>query len=518
MPHGDGSKTGILMELRTLFEGYAGIPQEMRIMFDGFSKSTSYRLSGLLNGGGYAFKPKKFDGHNKANQIFSQTQSILAYETGLYQTPLIPTRLVPARRRHQLAIALMAGSTEKLENKIDQNLFSDFLWTRLFEKSLPASARESVLSRNIDFLFARTSGWRAAWLSYIHPMARIRLATENHDIFFAASPSPYRVANNTQQIIRYHDAIPILQPHTIGDPWAHANSHFKMLSANMADGAWFFCDSDPVRNDLLAMFPRAERRVFTLPVMASPEYKPVEVTSREIAGILKRRICEATKPSKMDDRGGYSSKDLTAAPRYRPIGAEGEAIPRYIMAVSTLEPRKNYKLLLRAFAAIKNAGAGKEADDLKMVVVANPGWRCEGELAEIKPLVVSGDVIHLANVPLEELRKLYSAAQLVVCPSRAEGFDLSGIEAMQCGTPVLASSIPVHQWVYGEAAEYFDPYDWENLSRLLIDATKPRSLDGRLSQLKERGFVQSALYSPKTLMPRWEEAIEKVRGLRVMAA
>jgi glycosyltransferase involved in cell wall biosynthesis len=65
----------------------------------------------------------------------------------------------------------------------------------------------------------------------------------------------------------------------------------------------------------------------------------------------------------------------------------------------------------------------------------------------------------LEDVPSNELRQLYRHALATLCPSVGEGFDFSGIEAMRCGSPVIASDIKVHREIFGKAAEYFSPYD-----------------------------------------------------------
>jgi len=95
----------------------------------------------------------------------------------------------------------------------------------------------------------------------------------------------------------------------------------------------------------------------------------------------------------------------------------------------------------------------------------------------------------------------------VIAPSRAEGFDYSGAEGMACGTPVIASDIPVHRWVYGDAAEYFDPYSTEALAQLIADYTGLPRDSGYLAEQSSRGLREARRYHPDTLSPVWERTL-----------
>jgi glycosyltransferase involved in cell wall biosynthesis len=386
---------------------------------------------------------------------------------------------------HVSAVATTLAGGEMLDLRIDPALFEDFLWMKLFEKTL--SAADRGLLRRMEFFATRLGHENARSLSLLPPLFQRRLDTSGWDVFFAATVSPYRLSPGTSMMIRYYDALPLLSPHTIGEPWPHANSHAVMLHRNMEQGAHFYCDSEPVREDLLALFPEAERRVHTIPALIAPEYRPDVRPSSELKGLLRRR----------------ASPDSAGAGRRDPPGAE---LPRLFMAVSTLEPRKNYLLLFRAFELARRM----TAEPIQLLIVANPGWRSAAELKELKLLVAEG-AYHVAGVPIAELRIMYSMAHCVIAPSRAEGFDLSGVEGMACGAPLVASDIPVHRWVYGEAAEYFDPYDENALAAIIAGlASLPRE-SGKLADMRDRGLRQSALYTADALSHRWSDAIHKAR-------
>ena len=473
----------ILMDLRPCYEGYAGIPQEVRLLFALFAQMGLPRFGGLMSGIHYTSRRPKRRA-TPSEQVLAQTRVLISQDTKRQHWPTILEAALPGFAKRRLFKPYMAMSElfrpERLDLSIDPELFEDFIWTKLFEKTL--APKDRPLLQRAEYFATELGHEYARSLSLLPRVFRKRVDTTGWDVFFAATVSPYLPSPGTATIIRYYDALPLLSPHTVGEPWPHAISHGRMLARNIGQGATFFCDSEPVRDDVLRLFPQAEKRVHTIPVLVAPEYRPEVRPQRDLRVILGRRA----SPSTALKGPAASSNDM----------------PRLIMAVSTLEPRKNYLKLFHAFEIARRM----TTQPMQLLIVANPGWRSDAELKELQALVREG-AFHVSGVPLSELRILYSMSHCVVAPSRAEGFDYSGVEAMACGTPLIASDIPVHRWVYGDAAIYFDPYDEEQFARRLADAVELPREAGLLADLRERGLRQAKLYQAAALTPRWEEAI-----------
>jgi glycosyltransferase involved in cell wall biosynthesis len=146
----------------------------------------------------------------------------------------------------------------------------------------------------------------------------------------------------------------------------------------------------------------------------------------------------------------------------------------FMLSVSTIQPRKNYQRLVQAFAHID--------DSFSLVLAGSKGWHYEDIFAEVARQGLAERVHFPGFVADADLPALYSAASLFVYPSLYEGFGLPLLEAMACGTPVVASNQSSLPEVVGQAGRLVDPYDVEALAATMAQILLDPELQQRLSQ------------------------------------
>jgi glycosyltransferase involved in cell wall biosynthesis len=195
---------------------------------------------------------------------------------------------------------------------------------------------------------------------------------------------------------------------------------------------------------------------------------------------------QATR-SDIVDAFGIAPEKIVATPlgvdaRFRPVSAESISTVRnyfalerpYVLAVGTLEPRKNLPMLLRAFAALQT----EIPHDL---VFAGPGgWLMDDLEQSIADLGIQGRVRRIGFADDGALVALYSGADLVAVPSIYEGFGLAVIEAMATGAPVLTSNVSSLPEVAGDAAILIDPMNLESIVEGLREGLRSNDLRSRL--------------------------------------
>jgi glycosyltransferase involved in cell wall biosynthesis len=184
-----------------------------------------------------------------------------------------------------------------------------------------------------------------------------------------------------------------------------------------------------------------------------------------------------------------------AAPHFRPASPEAIATVRarhglpegFILTVGTIEPRKNLSRLLDALQCLRQRGL-----DTRLVVVGSRGWLYEGFFRRLEELQLGDAVLLPGYVPDADLPAVYSAARVFVLPSLYEGFGLSVLEAMACGTAVVCSRTSSLPEVGGDAVRYFDPTDVEEMAEAIGAVWHDEALRMEMSR---RGLAQAARFS-----------------------
>ncbi|MGB3716346.1 MAG: glycosyltransferase family 1 protein [Candidatus Promineifilaceae bacterium] len=169
----------------------------------------------------------------------------------------------------------------------------------------------------------------------------------------------------------------------------------------------------------------------------------------------------------------------------------------YIFSVSTIQPRKNYQMLIRAFKDVANDFPHR------LVIAGGKGWLYEETLAEVNAQGLTDKVRFVGFVDDADLPALYSDATLFVFPSLYEGFGLPILEAMACGVPVVVSNASCMPEVAGEAALVLSPQDQEAWTTAIRDLLDDPS---RRAQMVAGGFLRARQF-------KWKRAAEQLSGL-----
>ncbi len=176
--------------------------------------------------------------------------------------------------------------------------------------------------------------------------------------------------------------------------------------------------------------------------------------------------------------GIEESRIVHAPPGLQPgLGPEGEAADLggpSILGLGTIEPRKNLARLVEAWRLLDG--------ELGLVLAGGEGWGERTDLADPR-------IVRLGYVPDGEIARLYRGASVLVYPALYEGFGMPIVEAMACGTPVVASAHPSLDEACGDAAVRVDPLDVEAIAAGIRQAV------ARRDELVPLGLAHAARFS-----------------------
>lgn len=303
-------------------------------------------------------------------------------------------------------------------------------------------------------------GFRAAtWLAYemrIRRMIRRNRFTVYHETAFTPS-----AVNRIPQVLTMHDL-----------------SLLKFREMHPNERVWFM-DS---------FFKR--RLKYVAHILTVSEY-------------IRGEICDDLHVSPDKVTAVHEAPDPIFFPREKTVAqkvASTMGLPReYVLFVGTMDPRKNISLLLEALAICKN--------DIPIVLVGWEGWGRDMLLDVLHNPALENRVFTTGYVDEEAIACLYSNAKTLVFPSLYEGFGLPLLEAMACECPVICSNAASLPEVAGNAAEYIDPHDVEELAAAIDRVVENRDLR---NDLIRKGLKRVAEFSWKRTAAETLEVFEAV--------
>jgi glycosyltransferase involved in cell wall biosynthesis len=164
----------------------------------------------------------------------------------------------------------------------------------------------------------------------------------------------------------------------------------------------------------------------------------------------------------------------------------------FVLCVSSIDPRKNFARLIEACQGLTGA-------NLYIVGKYNRVFSQQMDLD-----TSSDNIRFLGRVSDEELVRLYNQAVCFVFPSLYEGFGLPPLEAMACGCPVLVSDIPVEHEVCGDAAQYFNPLEPNDILHTITQYLN--EADVIKEKMRQKGFENIMRFS-------WEKSAQVLMNI-----
>ncbi len=291
------------------------------------------------------------------------------------------------------------------------------------------------------------------WMRGIGP--RLRGFDLVHGPNYVVPPSPGAV-----ELVSLHDFGPWHFPELVHE---HARRYPRLVQQALDRGAHLHVDSD---------FVGAE--------------------ARDILGVPPERV--HTVRLGFD---GASRPPGDAAPD----AARGRAVAghdRYVLAVGTIEPRKDFPTLVAAMAEVAATDPG-----LRLVVAGGNGWGTEAFEAALAAHHQTERVVRLGYVSDRDRADLVAGARCLAFPSIYEGFGLPPLEAMSLGTPVVTTTAGSLPEVCGDGARYVAPGDPAELAAALVEVDTDDDLRHRLIEAGHRNVERFS----------WDDMAEEMAAL-----
>lgn len=278
----------------------------------------------------------------------------------------------------------------------------------------------------------------------------VQLFSGNLDLFHSPDFVLPPVMGNVPTLLTVHDLSFALFPETFTP--SLVNYLNRVVPWSVQRATHILADSESTKRDLVRLYRTPVEKVTVLYSGVGEEFKPI--ADVEALAAVRKKYQLGERP--------------------------------YLFTVGTLQPRKNLQMLIRAFRPI----AAKQTHNL--IIAGGKGWLYEELLRESEQQGVENVVRFVGFVDDRDLPALYSGATALLFPSLYEGFGLPILEAMACGTPVIASDASSLPEVVGAAGMLVSPHEQEQWTRAMETLMQDSNLR---EHFIAAGFAQAAEFS-----------------------
>lgn len=363
----------------------------------------------------------------------------------------------------------LLGALLDIDNRNEYLFFIDSETTDV--EDIPARVSKFIAKTDFSPVKAAAADGRRS-LGDLWAMSR-EVSRHKVDVFFfPAVYSYFPIFNRAKVLLTLHDVIADHHPDLIF-PNAKAKLFWKLkqrIAIRQAD--LIATVSEYSKKEILNYFRLPESRLRIISEAARPVFKLLPTHNGFVSTLSRYGL------------------------------APGE---RFLLYVGGISPHKNLGRLIDAFQQV---GDHDPNGPVKLLLVGDykddPFFSAYPQLkSQVEDLGLNGRVVFTGFISDEDLAYLYNGATMLVFPSLAEGFGLPAIEAMACGTPVVASHAGSLPEILGSAGRFFDPKRVEDIARVIQEVLSNEPLRKRM---KDDGLQRSAGF-------RWKRAAEETLAI-----
>ncbi|NQE51551.1 glycosyl transferase family 1 [Herbaspirillum rubrisubalbicans] len=333
---------------------------------------------------------------------------------------------------------------------VDLNLFYAAMWSReVRQRPLPSIGPiKTLIKRMVPFAYE---------LHHAISQSKFTAGVRSFSSDVYHEPNFLAFKCDRPSVITVHDLSWLRFPHT--HPKERVRAMDRYFEPGLRRASVILTDSEFVRGEVLDVFGLPAERVITVPLGVEGLFHP-----------RAEEQCRAV------------------------LSAQSLQYGQYLLAVGTLEPRKNLSMALEAFSRLPAALRKRNP----LVLAGMKGWHTSAMERQMAPMVAAGEVRVLGYLARDELATITAGARAMVYPSIYEGFGLPPLEAMACRVPTIVSNVSSLPEVVGDTGLLIDSQDVDGATEAMLRLLED---DALREEQADKALARSAGFS-------WERCVE----------